>query len=102
VPGRWRAPPDTRHRAEPRGIAQVRHEARKTLEDWQVGAVADAAELAVSEMLTDALHFGRIEILAFELSLDEPGCACRSRSRTRLRPTRAGPMSRRRAAVGCS
>jgi len=34
--------------------------------------VADAAELAVSEMLTNALLYGRTEILALELSLDEP------------------------------
>ena len=70
----WLLARTARHEApaEPQGIAQVRHEARKTLDDWQVGAVADAAEVAVSEMLTNALLYGRTEILALELSLDEP------------------------------
>jgi anti-sigma regulatory factor (Ser/Thr protein kinase) len=70
----WLLARTARHEApaEPRGIAQVRHEARKTLDDWQLGEVADAAELAVSEMLTNALHYGHTEILALELSLDEP------------------------------
>ena len=70
----WLLTRTARHEAsaEPQGIAQVRHEVRKTLDDWQVGAVADAAELVVSEMLTNALRYGHTEILALELSLDDP------------------------------
>lgn len=70
----WLLAHTARHEAsaEPRGIAQVRHETRKTLENWGVGEVADAAELAASELLTNALLYGRIEILTLELTLDEP------------------------------
>lgn len=69
----WLLARTARHQApaEPRGITEVRHAARKTLDDWQVGEVADAVELAVSEMLTNALRYGRTEILALELSMDE-------------------------------
>lgn len=57
--------------AEPRGIAQVRHQARKTIEDWGLKEIADAVELAASELLTNALRYGRTEILTLELTLDE-------------------------------
>jgi anti-sigma regulatory factor (Ser/Thr protein kinase) len=112
----WLLARTARHEApaEPRAIAQVRHEARKTLKDWQVGAVADAAELAVSEMLTNALHYGRIEILALELSLDEPWLClsvadanptppypCRVDEQVRGRP-RGVPDGRARRRLGLS
>jgi anti-sigma regulatory factor (Ser/Thr protein kinase) len=58
--------------AEPRGIRQVRHEARKTIEGCGLKELADAAELAASELLTNALLYGRIETLTLELTLEEP------------------------------
>jgi anti-sigma regulatory factor (Ser/Thr protein kinase) len=58
--------------ADPAGVSQVRQQARKTLDDWEVGEVAGDALLAGSEMLTNALLYGRAEVLALELSLDEP------------------------------
>lgn len=69
----WLLAKTARHEAaaEPSGIARVRHEARKTLDDWGVDDVSDAAELAASELLTNALLYGRAEILALELTLDE-------------------------------
>jgi anti-sigma regulatory factor (Ser/Thr protein kinase) len=50
----------------------MRHEVRKTLENWGVGDVSDAVELAASELLTNALLYGRVESLTLELTLDAP------------------------------
>jgi len=69
----WLLATSARHEApaEPRGISAVRHEARRTIQDWGLGEVADAAELIVSELLTNALLYGNVEILALELTLDD-------------------------------
>ena len=69
----WLLARTARHEAaaEPRGISQVRRQARKTMADWGLGEMADAVESVTSELLTNALLYGGIEILALELTLDE-------------------------------
>ena len=69
----WLLTTSARHEApaEPQGISQLRHEARNTLEGWGLGEMADAAELIASELLTNALLYGNVEILTLKLTLDE-------------------------------
>lgn len=57
--------------AEPAGVRLVRRRVRKTLEDWGVGEIADDVLVTGSELLTNALLHGHIEILSLEMSLGE-------------------------------
>jgi serine/threonine-protein kinase RsbW len=44
----------------PRHVASARHELRRTLDDWGLVGLADAAELVVSELFTNALLHARV------------------------------------------
>ena len=50
--GDWTLPP------EPRSVARARELAREQLTAWQLDALADTAELLVSELVTNALRYG--------------------------------------------
>ena len=57
--------------AHPHAVGHLRHQAVKTLADWGVTGCADLAELIVSELLTNALRYGRTPVLAVDLSIND-------------------------------
>jgi anti-sigma regulatory factor (Ser/Thr protein kinase) len=71
VTGGWLLGHAERHEAaaDAHSIGHLRHQTVKTLADWGVTGCADQAELVVSELLTNALRYGRTPVLAVELSI---------------------------------